>query len=469
MGTEVTEKEIASREDLRALETFTIDPEQAKDFDDALSLEKRGGFYHLGVHIADVSHYVKRGSEIDREARCRANSIYLPGQVLPMLPKALSNELCSLKPNVNRLTVSVFMIFDSQGELKDYRLTRSVICSQKRFTYGEARGVLEGKKKSRHAKTLSLMSSLCELLKTKRMERGSIQMALPQMQIECDKKGEAVAFHLEEYDLSHQLVEEFMLKANEVVATHLFHENKPLTYRIHEEPSPQETADFARFATSLGFPLAAKPTSSEIQKVLDRSRESSLGEYLTTAFIRTMKLAHYSVDNIGHFGLGLEHYTHFTSPIRRYIDLVIHRLLFEKEQEEDLEEIAEKCSEKERLAAKVESEIALLKKLRFLEKNRQESYEAIVTGLSSKGLLFSIPTLFLEAFLPFNALEDDYYQYDPKRAQLLGRYSGKTYQVGDKITVELLYIDLITCTSEWQVREEKRVSRKKKRKRDART
>ncbi len=440
-GTHVTEKEIKKREDLRSLECLTIDPKTAKDFDDALSIEKDNkGHFHLGVHIADVSHYVKRGTSLDREARRRCNSVYLPGTVLPMLPHELSSHLCSLKPKVDRLTISVMMILDSTGELKSYRITRGVIHSKKRFTYEEAKEVLDGKKKSRFKPQLNLMVELMRCLKIKRAERGSIEFALPDTSLVIDTNGVPKGVELVEYDITHQLVEEFMLKANEVVATHLSREGKPLTFRIHEEPNPENIKEFAAVASAMGFQIAGKPSAEELQNLFDQARGSPFGQFLATQFIRSMKLASYSTQNVGHYGLGLEHYTHFTSPIRRYIDLVVHRLLFEKvDGKENFDQIALLCSEKERLSSRAENAVILLKKLRILEtqfkKKPDHTYKAVVTTIKSFGFSFELSELLLEGFIPFSSL-------NRKRKRL---------QTGDALEVKPVQIDLITKEVEWQL------------------
>lgn len=438
-GTSVRKSEIADREDLRELDCFTIDPDTAKDFDDALSIRKdRKGQYHLGVHIADVSHYVKPGTSLDKEARERCNSVYFPGFVLPMLPHELSSHLCSLKPNVNRLAISVLMVLDKTGELLNYRITRSVIRSKKRFTYKEAKQVLEGKKTSPFKRHLKLMVELCLLLKTIRAERGSIEFALPDTSLIVDKEGTPKAVEIVEYDITHQLVEEFMLKANEVVATYLSREGKPLTYRIHEEPNPENIKEFAALATALGFPLPSDPDARELQALFDEARQSPFGQFLAIQFIRSMKLASYSTQNIGHYGLGLDYYTHFTSPIRRYIDLIVHRLLFEKvNPKENYEKIATKCSEKERLASRAENSVILLKKLRLLHASQKENpnrpYEAVVTSIKRLGFAFELSEFLLEGFIHFS---------------LLRRKRKKVYP-GDKVIVKPLEIDLITQEVQW--------------------
>lgn len=457
-GTKVRPEDLKGREDLRELECFTIDPETARDFDDAISLSKTpSGGYLLGVHIADVSHYVKSGSALDKEARHRCNSIYLPGTVVPMLPHALSSELCSLKPQVLRLTASVIMEFDGKGNLIGERMCRSVIRSQKRFTYPEAKEVIDGKIKSKHAPTLLLMQELCGLLKAKRTMRGSLELSVPQLKIKILENGEPQGFEIEEYDITHQLVEEFMLKANEVVATTLAQKGRSLTYRVHDAPAPSDLEEYAALAGAFGFKLSKQPSFKELQELLDQARQSPTGNFLVTAFIRTMRLAIYSVDNIGHYGLGLKYYTHFTSPIRRYIDLVIHRLLFDEIGASlGLQEVAAGCSDRERFSAKAEGEAIMLKKLRFLAKQLADhpgrDYQALVTEVKPAGIVFAVPEFVMEGFFPLSALEDDYYSYNSNKQQLIGKRHGISYKVGDALWVKPADINLITLEMRWALK-----------------
>lgn len=457
-GTRVSLKEIKKRTDLRNLTCFTIDPDTAKDFDDAISLTKdEKGHFHLGVHIADVSHYVHTGTALDIEAQLRCNSTYFPGYCLPMLPKELSDNLCSLKPNVNRLTASVLMEFDPTGTLVNYSMARSVIKSAKRFTYKEAKAVLDGKKESPHAETLKIMVDLCGLLKQKRYERGSVEFGLPELVVLVDQSsGIPTATDYIVYDITHQLVEEFMLKANEIVAWHLTNQGKNLTYRVHDVPAEESLKDFALLAGNFGYNLPSTPTPRDIQKLFDEAMETPNGQYLASNYIRRMRLAVYSSDNIGHYGLSLEHYCHFTSPIRRYVDLAAHRLLFgENEEKEKLEMIAARCSEQERISAKAEGRVVLLKKLRLLKTQQQASpykqYEAIVTRVKNFGVTFEIPAFMLEGYAHVSELGDDYYVFDEASATLKGRHQGHIYRVGDKITVMLKDINLILLETKWDI------------------
>ena len=454
-GTQVSLSEIKQREDLRGLTCITIDPDTAKDFDDAISLTKEdNGHYHLGVHIADVSFYVNPGSHLDIEAQMRCNSTYFPGFCLPMLPKELSDNLCSLKPNVNRLTGSVIMEFDETGTLINHRMARTVIKSAKRMTYREAKAILDGKKKSVHDELLKLMVELCSHLKKKRYERGSIEFGLPELVVLVNEQGVPTGTDYVVYDITHQLVEEFMLKANETVAWHLTKEGKGLTYRIHDTPAEENMKDFSILASAFGFNLSAIPTTKEIQKLFDEAMKTPYGEYLATSYIRRMRLASYSSENIGHYGLSLEHYCHFTSPIRRYVDLVVHRILFHQPiGKEELEMICARASEKERISAKAENSVVLLKKLRLLDdqykENQFKEYQAIVTRVKNFGIYFEILDLMLEGYLHVSELENDYFVFDEAEMILRGRHHNQIYRAGDKLTVMLKGIDLITVDCKW--------------------
>lgn len=452
-GTRVTAGK--ERVDLTELETVTIDPETAKDFDDAISLSQdERGHFHLGVHIADVAHYVKAGSYLDQVAKARCNSTYFPGFCLPMLPEELSNELCSLKPKVKRLTVSVLAEFTPQGDLVTYKVVRAVIKSQKRFSYGEALEVLEGKAKSPHAPLLDRMVNLCKQLKRKRFERGSIDFGMPETVLQIDKSGVPTGFVRHEYDITHQMIEEFMLKANELVAIKLSEKTQGLIYRVHEEPSADTFEDFYSLARALGFFLPPKPTHRDIQGLFEHAKGSPHAEQLSVAFIRSMKLAAYSPDNLGHYGLALAHYCHFTSPIRRYTDLIIERLLFgELPLETDLTEIAAHCSERERVSFKAESSVKLLKKLRYAETQHKADpnrlYEAKVVRVKPHGLIFEVPDLDLEGMFHISDIGNDYYEYNEKLMLFRGSRTGEQFRMGDPLTVRLDSINLVLSEAKW--------------------
>ncbi|MCH9630799.1 MAG: Ribonuclease R [Chlamydiia bacterium] len=464
---EPTKEDLKDRFDLTKEETFTIDPDTAKDFDDALSLKKeKNGDFHLIVHIADVSHYVKKGSLLDEEAYKRSNSTYFPGKCIPMLPEELSNGLCSLKENVLRLTVSVFMHFDSKGNIKNYDIRRSYIKSNKRFTYKQALKIIEGKLKSKHEKTILLMVELCNLLQGIRNKRGSVDLSLPEVSLVIGKNQDPSGVELIEYDITHQLVEEFMLKANEIVAHSLLARNSPAIFRVHDAPSDTDSEEFYALARMFGFKLKKSPTKQEVQKLFESAKNSENHYQLCIAFIRSMKLAIYSEDNVGHFGLCLEHYTHFTSPIRRYSDLVIHRLLFEESLEKkDLKEIATHCSDKERVSFRAESSVILLKKLRLLKKylsdDPDREYEAFVTKVKHFGFYFEVYPLMFEGFIHISEIGRDYFHFDDKKNALIGRATNQIYNPGKRIKVLLKEVDFITHESFWKLINSQKKKKKK--------
>lgn len=465
LGSKITASQCKGRLDLTKEEIFTIDPTTAKDFDDALHVEQdEKGCYHLGVHIADVAHYVIPGSALDSEAEKRANSTYFPGACIPMLPETLSNHLCSLKPKVRRLCISVLMTFSPEGDLLSHAIRRSVIKSVKRFTYEEAKQVLEGHKKSPHKASLEKMVELCLLLKQKRRERGSVDFGLPEMVLALDDKGQPYSYHVVEYDITHQLVEEYMLKANEVVAKELVDRGLTPIFRVHEEPAAENKEDFFSLARMLGFCLPPLPTAKDVQALFASAKDTPFAQTLAVSFIRSMKLAQYSCENIGHFGLSLEYYSHFTSPIRRYPDLIIQRLLFAEEMEgKDLQKVAEACSMKERISFKAEQSVKSLKKLRLLEtwhrEDPQRIYPCLITKIKSFGLYFELPLVGVEGFLHVSDLPSDYFVYESARNSLYGTKTHRRFCVGDAISTKLLRLDLIFQETSWQLVGE----RKKKR------
>lgn len=456
-GKQVSQADMKGRVDFRDIETFTIDPTTAKDFDDALSLSKtKKGNYQLMVHIADVSHYVKLGTSLDHEANSRCNSTYFPGRCVPMLPSVLSDNLCSLRANVNRLTVSVVIEMDKKGKVIKYDIVRSVIRSHKRFTYEEAKEVLDGKKRSKHAPTLHLMVELCKLLKKQRYQRGSIEFSLSELIVVVDENGMPTGTKRIEYDVTHQLVEEFMLKANEIVAIHLFKQGKEVAYRVHDQPAPDSIREFVQICHAFGLKIANEPEPADFQKMFDGIANNPISEYLASAYIRKMRLAVYSEENIGHYGLSLEHYCHFTSPIRRYIDLVIHRSIFEEGYtSEELSKITMQCSEQERKSARAEQSVVLLKKLRWLDRQKKadsfKEYQAVITKIKGFGLYFEAMEVMVEGFVHISNVGDDYYVYDEHKLQLRGQRGGEVLQVGDKLTVMLLEVNYVTLETRWEI------------------
>ncbi len=478
LGKRIKNAEIKERLDLREKTSITIDPDTAKDFDDALSVEKLpNGNYLLGIHIADVAHYVKEGSALDKEAKKRCNSTYFPGTCLPMLPKELSENLCSLRAKVNRLTVSVLVELSPEGETLHYQIKRSVIHSAQRYTYKDAKKILDGEKDSPHKALMEDLLKVCRILKKNRAERGSLEFALPELAVLVDEKGKPLSIETIDYDITHQIVEECMLKANETVALDLDKRGKFLSFRIHDLPKEDGIRDFLQLAANYGFHLSHEPSPKELQGLFDEVAGSAKGRYLATALIKSMSLAAYSVDNIGHYGLSLSHYCHFTSPIRRYPDLTVQRALFNELSlsREALQAVNNSCSQKERLSARAEGQVKRLKKLRLLnevlEKNPQEAFNAIITQTRQQGLVFDLVDYALEGFVHVSELQSDYYNYDEELQGLVGRSTGFVYALGQEISVNIREINLITqelrfyLQSSTVKKEKKNAKLKKKKKR----
>jgi ribonuclease R len=455
-GTRVKPSELKNRTDVRDLECITIDPDTAKDFDDAISIEMIGSTYRVGVHIADVSHYVRPNSALDIEARQRCNSTYFPNTCNPMLPRELSENLCSLKPKVARLTVSVFFDVTESGDISEWEIVRSVIKSQQRLTYSDAKRILDGTMKSAHAPLLHRMAHVCELLKNRRRERGSVQLYVPELIVKIDDMGCPTGMERVEYDITHQMVEELMLKANEIVAIQLGRNGKEVSYRVHEEPAEEALRDFSSLVASFGFHLPEVPTPQDMQQFFLEAEGSPHASYLAVCYIKSMRQACYSPDNIGHYGLSLEHYCHFTSPIRRYIDIIIHRLLLEEGPDRDaLATICQAASEQERISARAEGSVCLIKKLRYLSQEQKRSpkklYDAIITRVKPFGIFFDVVDIMLEGFLHVSELEDDYFLFNDDTSQLEGRNFGICYRSGEHLSVLCDRVDIVMQEASWHM------------------
>jgi len=454
---EITEQELGRRRDLRAEETFTIDPEDAKDFDDAISLKRReDGGWLLGVHIADVAHYVKLGSELDLEARQRGNSVYLLDDVVPMLPRRLSSDLCSLNEGCYRLTKTVFMTVTKNGVVKSYEILDSVINSRRRFSFKEVNEVLSGERESPHRETLEEMAKLARVMKNRRMQRGALVFDMPEAKVLFDDEGNIAGVDVRRQGASESLIEEFMLAANETVARHLRKNKMPTIYRVHDEPDSNEIAEFCEVARSFGHRIADFPSREEVNRVLLEAQGRPGAYIVNLAFLRSLKVAEYSVRNRGHYGLASRHYLHFTSPIRRYPDLVVHRCVdilrsgARKEdfpKPEELAETAANCSVTERKADEAEREVVEAATLRHLQSLWQRKpgrvFEGLITDISRYEITVFVPEFIVEGDVRLRSLVGDYYRYDRKLGRLTGVRTRRSFRRGQTVKVRVAAVDIL--------------------------
>lgn len=465
-------KKELKRRDLRDQVCFTIDPERARDFDDAVAIEHTPeGHYRLWVHIADVSYFVKEGSHIDKEALRRGFTFYLPDRALHMLPEKLSSDVCSLKPNEDRLTFTCEMIFDKKGNLLSYDIYESVIRSKARLTYDEALKLIVGdpalEDKYPHlVKPLRLMEDLYRILAKKRWEKGSIDFDLPESEVVVDEFGEPVAVVPYERHVTHRIIEHFMISANEVVAMHLDHMGYPCLYRVHEKPDPEKVKNLLEILSGLGYRIKGFSLEPKFfQKIIEDFEgrpEENLVRFLT---LRSMKRAYYSPHNVGHFGLALEHYAHFTSPIRRYTDIIVHRLLKKAIRGEDvpyeetvsyLEMVGQHLSMRERLADDVEREAIDLLKVRLIKAHLGETLRGIITGVVPFGFFVELQEYLTEGLVSISTLTDDQYIYDEPAHRLVGVRTGKVFRLGDVLRVRIVMVDEERGKIELELVEEER-------------
>src|SRR6478735_2083775 len=458
----VDAQQIAGREDLRNQFIVTIDPDDARDFDDAVNVEKLpNGGWQLGVHIADVAAYVEPGSALDREARRRGNSVYLPDRVIPMLPERLSNGVCSLKPEVDRLTHSVFIQFDKRGVAKSARFARSVIRSAHRLTYKEAYAILTSPPRDRLGERLHLAWELAALLRQKRFEHGALALDFPEVKVSVDAHGKPVRLERVENDESHQLIEEFMLVANEAVARELKKRAIPTVYRVHENPDPEKLGEYREFVLSFGYKVGDLTHHGELQRLLAETRGKPEEQALKVGLLKSLKRARYDPQPLGHYGLAKTNYSHFTSPIRRYADLVVHRALGRNAALRradgaarrpyhpgmaQLASIAEHISGTERNAADAEMDAAQMKKLEFFQQQlagrNPQIFSATVVDVRNYGLMVELPDALITGLIHVSSLTDDFYVFEPARRQLIGRRSRKGFRVGDNLSVFVARVDI---------------------------
>jgi len=453
----ITESDLRGRTDLRSLVTFTIDGEQAKDFDDAVSIERRDGGFRLWVHIADVSHYVAEGSALDKDAYERANSVYFPGSVIPMLPFELSNEICSLKPNEDRLAMSVQMDLDKRGEVCASKMFKSVIRSNARLTYTEVGSLLEQHRKGKDvsedtpgfAQYLYDMDDAAQLLTKARMSRGSLDFDLPDPVIILDLQGKPEDIVREERNPAHRLIEEFMIAANEAVASYLTVNGCKCAYRVHEPPDDESLIGLSQTLKSVGMKVsfAGGDLSNKFQQLIQRVRGKRIERLVSYLILRALKIAKYSPENIGHFGLASSCYAHFTSPIRRYPDLMVHRFLKQqlkgkskgkvKMTNEALKEATHHCSVRERAAMGAERKIVKMRQAQFMADRVGERFTGIISGLTARGFFVELDQFFVEGFVPLVSLSDDRYSFSEEKQCITGEKTGRRFRMGDAVKVRV--------------------------------
>jgi len=448
------------RKDLRQLVTVTIDGERAKDFDDAVSIERNGRGFRLWVHIADVGHFVPWNSPLDNEARNRGTSVYFPDRVIPMLPKELSEGLCSLKPNVDRLAFTVEMDLDHTGRRVSERFYPSLINSNERMTYTSVRKILIDHDEQERIKydyllrDFSLMGDLCNILRSRRFERGSLDFDLPEPEVLLDLQGNPEEIIKSERNFAHMIIEEFMIAANEAVAEHIENLGIPCIYRIHEEPDPMKLEGVLRVVKQFARTGGKALTARDFAGLLKSIKESVHEEIINYIVLRSLKQARYSATNVGHFGLASPSYTHFTSPIRRYPDLVVHRILREiltkkviadqriKELETLLPDIAFSSSRRERLADNAENTVIRALRAWFMKDKVGDSFEGKVVGISPYGLKIRLNDWYVEGSLHVSYMTDDFYQYNDRTMRLYGRHTNRSFRIGQEITVRVDKVDL---------------------------
>ena len=454
---EITAEEIARREDFRKVTTFTIDPKDAKDFDDALSIRKlKDNLWEVGVHIADVTHYVKEGSIIDKEAEKRATSVYLVDRTIPMLPERLCNFLCSLRPHEEKLAFSVIFDITEKGDVKNSRVVHTVIYSDRRFTYEEAQQIIETKNGDFKDEVL-MLDTIAKALREKRFAAGAINFDRYEVKFEIDEKGKPVSVYFKESKDANKLVEEFMLLANRTVAEQIGRvpkgkKAKVLPYRIHDLPDPEKLDNLNQFIARFGYKLRTSGTKTDISKSINHLLDDIQGKkeenLIETVSIRAMQKARYSTHNIGHYGLAFDYYTHFTSPIRRFPDMMVHRLVTKyldggrSVSESKYEDLCDHSSNMEQIAANAERASIKYKQVEFMSERVGQTYDGVISGVTEWGLYVELNENKCEGMIPMRDLDDDYYEFDEKNYCLRGRRKNHTYSLGDAITVKVARANL---------------------------
>ena len=465
----ITPQEISRREDFRDVFTCTIDPKDAKDFDDALSIQKKGKLWEVGVHIADVSHYVKEGSVIDKEATKRATSVYLVDRTIPMLPERLCNFICSLRPDEEKLCYSVIFTLDEEANVKDYHIAHTVIKSNRRYAYEEVQDILESSNSSKSSKSsksspddpyaneLRTLDKLAKCLRERRFKGGAVKFDREELHFDIDEKGKPIRAYFKKSNDATQLIEEFMLLANRTVAESIGRvkkgvKAKTLPYRIHDQPDPTKLETLREFVVKFGYKMKTSGTKGAISKSLNTLMDSCQGKkeqkLIETVALRAMMKAKYSTHNIGHYGLAFEYYTHFTSPIRRYPDTMVHRLLTKYQDgarsanQQKYEELCEHCSDMEQTAQMAERDSIKYKMVEFMEDKIGNEYDAHISGIQSYGIYCEIDENHCEGMVPMRDLDDDYYDFDERNYCLVGRRHHHKYQLGDPVRIKVARANL---------------------------
>ncbi len=469
--TEVLKEELTGRRDLTNEEIFTIDGDDTKDIDDALSFKYEDGLYHLGVHIADVSHYVIKDSPLDKDAYERGTSSYLANSVIPMLPHKLSNGICSLNPDVLRLAVSCTMKIDETGTVIDYDIFPSYIKSRKKMTYNKVNDILMrdiiDPEYQKYSDKLKQMNKLAKILRANKEKRGYIDFNIDEPKLIIDEEGKCIDVEKRIREDGEKLIEDFMIAANETVASHIYNMNLPFIYRIHGNPKPEKIESFINLVGLMGYKLLGKFNDlnpSSMQKILHQIKDKPEFEILSSILLRSMQKAVYSPDNIGHFGLGSKCYTHFTSPIRRYPDLIVHNILrdfiFESKinnqtiskWEISLPEIGDHTSQREQESVEAEREVEDMKMAEYMENHIGEIHDGIISGVTMFGFFVQLDNL-IEGLVHVNTLKGDYYDYIPELMSLIGKESKKKYRLGDKVTIKVTGASKESKTIDFEVEE----------------
>ena len=459
----ITPQEIARREDFRDVFTCTIDPKDAKDFDDALSIRKQGKLWEVGVHIADVSHYVKEGSTIDKEAVKRATSVYLVDRTIPMLPERLCNFICSLRPDEEKLCYSAIFVLDEDANVKNYHIVHTVIKSNRRYAYEEVQEILTGKDGD-YAEELRTLDKLAKKLRERRFKGGAVKFDREELHFDIDEKGKPIRAYFKKSNDATQLIEEFMLLANRTVAEHIGKIEKPkgksqqpkakktFVYRVHDQPDPTKLETLREFVVKFGYKMKTSGTKGAISKSLNTLMDNCQGKkeqkLIETVALRAMMKAKYSTHNIGHYGLAFDYYTHFTSPIRRYPDTMVHRLLTKYQDggrsanQEKYEDLCEHCSDMEVTSQQAERDSIKYKMVEFMEDKIGNEYDAHISGIQSYGIYCEIDENHCEGMVPMRDLDDDYYDFDERNYCLVGRRHHHKYQLGDPIRIKVARANL---------------------------